>query len=69
MSVRIRVDPKLVIGAPVKLFEIAEGFSHEIDVEPDAKRFLMIRQRREGGRQEPRWILVQNWMADSFDRR
>jgi hypothetical protein len=69
MSVRIRVDPKLVIGAPVKLFEIAEGFSHEIDVAPDAKRFLMIRQRREGGRQEPRWILVQNWMADSFDRR
>jgi hypothetical protein len=69
MSVRIGVDPKLVIGAPVKLFEIAEGFSHEIDVASDAKRFLMIRQRREGGGQKPKWILLQNWMADRFDRR
>jgi hypothetical protein len=69
MSVRIRADPELVIGAPVKLFDMGEDFSHEIDVAPDAKRFIVIRQHNEGPGQESRWFLIQNWMADIFDQR
>jgi hypothetical protein len=33
--------------APVKLFEIPEDLSLEFDVNPDSKRFLMVRQRKE----------------------
>ena len=69
MAVRIRLAPELVIGAPVKLFEIAADFSHEIDVAPDAKRFIMIRQRKEGGQQRARWILMENWVAGTLGQR
>jgi eukaryotic-like serine/threonine-protein kinase len=68
MSVRVRVKPDLMIDTPVKLFEIAEDFSHEVDVAPDGKRFIMIRQQKDGGSQEARWILLQNWLADIFNR-
>jgi hypothetical protein len=38
--------------------------SGELDVTPDAKRFAMIRHRKEAGSQAVRWVLVQNWLAD-----
>jgi hypothetical protein len=60
----IRLAPEVVIGAPLKLFDIEENLSDDFDVTPDAKRFVMIRQRREAGSQAVRWVLVQNWLAD-----
>ena len=64
MASAIRLDPEVVIGTPVKLFEIPEDLSGEVDVGPDSKRFLMVRQRKEPGSQGARWVLVQNWLAD-----
>jgi hypothetical protein len=64
MAAPIRLAPEVVIGAPVKLFDIGENLSDEFDATPDGKRFIMIRQHREAGRQDARWVLVQNWLAD-----
>jgi serine/threonine protein kinase len=64
MAAPIRLAPEVIIGVPVKLFEIGEDLTTEFDVTPDAKRFVMIRQRQEAGRQEARWVLMQNWQAE-----
>jgi hypothetical protein len=64
MASAIRLVPEVVIGTPVKLFEIPDDLSGEVDVGPDSKRFLMVRQRKEPGSQGARWVLVQNWLAD-----
>ena len=65
MAAPIRLAPEVIVGAPLKLFDIGENLLNEFDVTPDAKRFIMIRQRREAGRQEERWVLVQNWLAQT----
>jgi Tol biopolymer transport system component len=49
MAARIQLSPEVVIGAPLKLFDVGKDFSDEIEAAPDAKRFIMIRQRSEGG--------------------
>jgi hypothetical protein len=69
MASAIRLAANVVIGAPVKLFEIPEDLSAEFDVNPDSKRFLMVRQRKEAGSQGVRWVLVQNWLADVANTR
>jgi hypothetical protein len=64
MAVPIRLAQDVVIGAPVKLFDIGENLLEDVDLAPDAKRFVMIRRHGEDGSQPGRWILMQNWLAD-----
>jgi hypothetical protein len=42
MAAPIRLAPEVVIGAPLKLFEIAADFTGELDVAHDSKKFVMI---------------------------
>lgn len=64
MAATMRLGPEVVIGAPLKLFDIGKDFSDEVEVAPDGKRFIMIRGRSEGGSDTVRWVLVQNWFAE-----
>jgi Tol biopolymer transport system component len=64
MASSIRLTPDVAIGAPLKLFDIPQEFSGEFDVSPDAKRFIMVRQRKEAPSERVRWVLVQNWLAE-----
>jgi eukaryotic-like serine/threonine-protein kinase len=64
MAAPIRLVPEVVIGAPLKLFEIAADLTGEFDVAPDSKQFVMIRRGTRAGSQPVRWVFVQNWLAD-----
>jgi hypothetical protein len=64
MAATMHLGPEVVIGAAMKLFDIGKDFSDEVQVAPDGKRFIMIRERGEGGSDAVRWVLVQNWFAD-----
>jgi len=69
MAARIRLAPDVVVGTPLKLFDVGEGLTEDFDVTSDATRFLLIRQRTDAGRQNVRWVLLQNWVADAAPRR
>ena len=64
MAAPIRLAPEVVIGAPLKLFDIAADLTGEFDVAPDSKQFVMIRRGTKAGSQPVRWVFVQNWLAD-----
>ena len=59
-----RLAPEVVIGTPLKLFEIPADLTSEFDVVPDSKKFVMIRRGTQAGSQPVRWVFVQNWLAD-----
>jgi hypothetical protein len=64
MAAPIRLAPEVVIGTPLKLFEISADLTGEFDVAPDSKKFVMIRPGTQAGSQPVRWVFVQNWLGD-----
>jgi hypothetical protein len=56
MAAPIRLAPEVVIGTPLKLFEIPADLTGEFDVVPDSKKFVMIRRGTQAGSQPVRWV-------------
>ncbi len=67
LSVAIRTDPKLEMGAPRKLFDGAfwpdSDTGPVFEVAQDGKRFALS-LRHEDPKRSPELIVVQNWFSE-----
>ena len=65
MSVSVKTQPSLVVGAPKRLF--SGPWEYGYDVSSDGARFLLV--RNVGDLENPNLAVVQNWFAEfSADR-
>jgi len=70
LSVTVKTDPKLELGAPRKLFggafALDSGTGSEFEVSRDGKRFAML-LRHEDPKRASELVVVQNWFTEVSD--